>query len=90
MTIQEIQLEIIDEFDMFDDWIEWSKNELQTNVDARMTSITRTDELQQHNWKTRTFVGASMGSRKNKDGNAYASPLAGTSTAHCCRQDMHY
>lgn len=62
----------------FQVWQSWSKQHLHTDVDSRMSSLFHFSEnITQHSWTTRTFVGMSRGDRIALDGSAYSSPVAG-------------
>jgi len=64
----------------FKAWQEFSRGELHTNVEGRMSKLVEDSTAHQHRWPTHTFVSMGQGSRSTMDGNAYASPLAGTSS----------
>lgn len=63
----------------FEAWQEFSRGELHTNVEGRMSKLVEDIMPHQHSWPTHTFVSMGLGSKSSMDGNAYASPLAGTS-----------
>ena len=61
-------------------WQLFSKNQLNTNVEGRMSKLVADQLMHMHDWPTRTFVSMAQGSSNTMDGNAYASPIAGTSS----------
>lgn len=63
----------------FNAWQEFSRGELHTNVEGRMSKLVEDSEVVLRDWPTHTFVSMGQGSKSSMDGNAYASPLAGTS-----------